>query len=346
MARLAAQNTSTAAQLAGVLPDLYSELLSLVRQVPAGRVTTFGSLARAMGDVAASRWVGAMVGHQGLPEDCPWHRIVRASGELGGPARASIDERRRQLQREGSLLPSGKADLEGRRFDRFRGSRPLHRLAQLQNRWARQAVPHALNSRPGRIAGLDLAYPNDRRAVAAYALVDAQTDQLVWSTTLEQSVSFPYIRGYLGFRELPLLAELVEQADRTGASADVLLVDGSGILHPRRCGVATMLGVLLDRPTIGITKKHLVGSYSKAELTQHRLAPVTVDGEVLGSALLVRTGSAHPLFVSPGNYFDWMTAARITQRTLTQWRLPTPIYWADRLGRRQIKPFSLTKPPH
>ena len=86
----------------------------------------------------------------------------------------------------------------------------------------------------------------------------------VGSDSLCGPVQFPYISSYLAFRELPLLVELLQAVAEERGIADVVMVDGSGVLHPRNAGIATMLGVLLDLPTIGVTKKRLVGTVVSA----------------------------------------------------------------------------------
>ena len=83
--------------------------------------------------------------------------------------------------------------------------------------------------------------------------------ELVWSAKIRRAIRFPYITSYLTFRELPILLELLGEVRAAGRMAPVLLVDGSGILHPRRFGVASHLGVAADAATIGVTKKLLCG---------------------------------------------------------------------------------------
>lgn len=113
--------------------------------------------------------------------------------------------------------------------------------------------------RPRLVAGVDVSYRPPNQAIAAYARFDVVTQQLVWSTTIQRTTSFPYIPSYLAFRELPVLIDLLDHVQRHDCMAQMLMVDGSGILHPRSAGLATLLGIVADLPTVGVAKKLLCG---------------------------------------------------------------------------------------
>jgi deoxyribonuclease V len=153
---------------------------------------------------------------------------------------------------------------------------------------------------------------------------------------VHRKVSFPYISGYLAYRELPILLELIEQVQNQRAVTDVLFVDGNGILHPRRAGIASHLGVLTNLRTVGVGKKLLCG---KVDLSQVKpLNPQTIlDGEEeLGMALKAEAGS-RPVFVSPGHLIDMANAARLAQLLFHGHRVPEPIYHADAQSRREAE---------
>jgi deoxyribonuclease V len=190
-------------------------------------------------------------------------------------------------------------------------------------------------------------------AVAAYGLFQidhsaasagAADDQAVWSMTLQRPVRFPYITSYLAFRELPVLLELIDQVRKAGRLADVMLVDGSGILHPRRAGIATMLGIVAELPTIGVTKKRLSGTVDLDGFRAGQLRPVWVDGRQLGWALRPGSGSRKPLFISPGHRASIASCHELFTSMTGAWcarRLPGPIHFADRLSRRAAGLFPL-----
>ncbi len=117
----------------------------------------------------------------------------------------------------------------------------------------------------------------------------------------------------------------------------VVMVDGTGILHPRRAGIASHLGVVAGIPTIGVTKKLLCGQVDIKGLRPLESRPVLLDEEPVGAAVRPTSGSLRPLFVSPGSGVDLASAVRIASAVLAGKRLPLPLYWADRLSRQGAK---------
>jgi deoxyribonuclease V len=123
-----------------------------------------------------------------------------------------------------------------------------------------------------------------------------------------QPIAFPYVPGLLSFREAP--AVLAACADLT-VEPDIFLCDGQGYAHPRRLGLASHLGLFLERPTIGCAKSRLVGEYEEPERVFGAHTPLVDRGEVVGAA--VRTRPRHkPLFVSPGHKISLETAVDVT----------------------------------
>jgi deoxyribonuclease V len=112
---------------------------------------------------------------------------------------------------------------------------------------------------------------------------------------------------------------------------DVWMIDGAGILHPRRMGIARTFGLIVQRPTIGVTKKLLCGRIEDENPDGWR--PIVDDGEIIGAAIPPWPGRRRPLYVSPGYGMSVEDAVRITREMLRGRRLPEPIYWADRLSR-------------
>jgi len=331
------------------LPDLLEELKRLLAQVPPGRVTTYGSLAAALGDRIAARWVGQVLLHDERVIDRPTHRVVRAGGELGQFPGGDVALKERLLKDEGVAVTDQRVDLEQHGFAEFESSRPLAQLRQQQEALRERLVlPSGSGGSAGvsdtisLVAGVDVSYQGDE-AVAAYALIElgqgrAEASEPVWSHVVRQRVTFPYISSYLAFRELPVLLTLLKEVASQSPLADIILVDGSGILHPRRMGIASMLGVLSGQPTIGVTKKRLIGrEESTAEegspVELPAAAPMVHEQEQLGWAVWPRSGTRRPLYVSPGHLIDLATSRDIVLRSLGERRLPEPIYWADRLSR-------------
>jgi len=134
--------------------------------------------------------------------------------------------------------------------------------------------------------------------------------------------AIPYVPGYLGFREAP---SLLAAWDRLADKPDLLFIDGHGRAHPRRCGVASHLGVLLDRPSIAIAKTLLCGRVEgEVGPMPGDAAPVVDRGEVVALALRLRARAA-PVFVGIGHRVSLETARDWTMRVADNRRLPPPI---------------------
>ncbi|MEQ8791172.1 MAG: endonuclease V [Pirellulaceae bacterium] len=317
-------------------PDLQHCLRELIAQVPCGRVTTCGDLARALGNIAASRWIGKFLRGHPHDQDCNCHRVVLSDGELGGYVTGDVSVKARLLRREGVLFDEHRVELTASRFDAFTSDEPLEQLARQQTALLQRLSVRDEHHPPALVAGVDVSYAGEE-GVAAYTLVDLANGELLWTNMLRRRVAFPYITSYLAYRELPLLLELLDVARREDRLADIVLVDGSGVLHPRGAGVASQLGIVADVPTIGVTKKLLCGRVDLERMAPGETRPITIDERQVGVAIRHRPKSPRPLFVSPGHRVSVATAEAVTRRLLLGRSLPEPIYWADRLSRREAK---------
>jgi deoxyribonuclease V len=332
------------------IPDLPAALRALLAQVPRGRVTTPGRLAAALGNAIAARWIGHYLLHHDHRPDCPCHRVVRAGGVLG-PYPQGGEEKRQRLAEDGVDVVDNCVAGDDLFFDVFLSDRPLAKLARYQDRIAKRVSLRwpATNGRlkiPQLIGGVDVSYGSGVKdahgepgteGVAAYALVEMATGKLVWSTTIRRAVGFPYISSYLTFRELPLLLALLEEVRRQDRLTSVILVDGTGVLHPRCAGIASHLGVVSGIPTIGVIKKLLCGQVNLKGLGRLESRPVVLGERPVGIAIRPDSASLRPLFVSPGSGIDLGSAERVVRSVLTEKRLPLPLYWADRLSRQGAK---------
>ena len=310
------------------VPDLNAALVALVRQVPEGKVTTYGDLAAALGDRGATRWVAEALTE---PSAALWeiaHRVFKATGEAGWfPSDALA-----KLAREGVTATAGRVDPNAR-FRGFEGDQPLKRLKEEQERIAEQVRLTKLQVKPKTVAGVDVSYRSNGIGVGAYVLMEDGSDEPVWTTTVVVPVGFPYIPGYLSYRELPVHAELLRKVVDADRVAPLLLVDGNGILHPRRTGIATQLGVLGDHPTIGVSKHLLCGTLVDDGTFGEGTGRVVHRRETIAAALPPSRRGTKPIFVSPGHRCtldDAVAAATAWRRGL---RLPEPIRLADALSR-------------
>ncbi len=314
------------------IPDIEGTLANLIRQIPRGRVTTYRALAEALGDPGAARFVGEWVMR---PEarDLPVHRVVHSSGDVGRFAFGTWEEKARLLAAEGVRVVGHKVSPLPRYFFwDFSTDRPLARLRAEQDELAAKVTLAPLSG-VKTVGGLDVAY-SGARAVAAYVLASPE-GEVVDFVTAEVSLKFPYIPTYLSYRELPAHLAVLEKARVEGLMGDVLLVDGNGVLHPRRIGIASHLGVLLDHPTVGVAKRRLCGEVNTEGMVVGEWRPVVVDGDTVGAA--VRTGRNRTLFVSPGHRADLPGAVELVLGLVREHPLPEPLRWAHELASEAVR---------
>lgn len=309
------------------VPDVLGALRALVEGIPPGRVTTYRALADALGDPEVVRFVAGWLSSPEA-EGLPVHRVVHASGAVGRAWGGTAEEAAARLRAEGVRVVGDRVEPLARYFlGDLPSDRPLARLQEEQRAIAGRVVLSPLPEVRS-LGALDVAY-REGEAVAAFVLADPE-GEVQDGLTVRVPVAFPYISGYLSYRELPALLAVVEAAERAGWGWDVLLVDGNGILHPRRAGLATHLGVLLDRPTVGVAKGHLCGHANTEGMTIGEWRPVVLDDETVGAAL--RTDRNRTLFVSPGHRADLGTAIDLVLRLTEGEPIPAPLQWAHELA--------------
>jgi deoxyribonuclease V len=177
--------------------------------------------------------------------------------------------------------------------------------------------------------GADVAYvPRKGKAVAAVVVWDLKERQIVTAASAVLDISFPYIPGLLSFRELPVLLEAWRKLkDRP----EVWLVDGAGIAHPRRLGLASHFALATkEKCVVGVAKSRLVGAHLPVPHTKGSWVPLVFEGEVVGTVLRTSNG-VRPLYVSPGNELSIIQAASVVLRACTHYRLPEPTRLAHAL---------------
>jgi deoxyribonuclease V len=318
------------------MPDLNAALAELLKQIPAGRVTTYGALAEALGSKTAARWVGESLRDHRHTKNCVCHRVVRSDGSFGLFVTGNADEKKLLLLRENVSLSNGRVDLEKFGFHAFQSDRPLESLIEWQKHLAQRVRLTPLTTIPDLVAGIDVAYARPDRAVGAYVLFDIRSSSVVWSNVIEWSSPFPYIPGFLTFRELPVFVELLDAARSAGHAAAAIFVDGNGILHPRRAGIATSVGVIAGAPTVGVGKKLLCGGVQYRSSDPNNAGTVVHEGELIGTVVQA-TVSSRPIYVSPGHLLDVTGATDLTRLTFRGHRLPEPLFQADALSKKAAR---------
>ena len=179
------------------------------------------------------------------------------------------------------------------------------------------------------VAGVDVGFEEkDNVTRAAVAALHFPQLDLVEQAIARQPTRFPYIPGYLSFREIPaLLAALA----KITTPPDLILCDGQGLAHPRRFGIACHLGVLTGLATIGVAKSRLIGTHDEPGAKKGSWTPLMDKGEVIGAVLRTRD-KVSPLYVSVGHRIDLKTAIDYVLRCTTRYRLPETTRWAHRLA--------------
>jgi deoxyribonuclease V len=205
----------------------------------------------------------------------------------------------------------------------------------LQHQLAEQVVREDRFDPIRTVAGVDLGFPKTpdggvlgRAAVVVLRVPDLD---LAEERVVEQPVTFPYVPGLLSFREAPVGLAAVASLERR---PDLLLVDGHGIAHPRRCGIACHLGLLLDLPTIGCAKSILVGRAEEPGPNPGDWTPLVHRGETIGAALRTRP-KTKPIYVSIGHRVSLASAIALVSQCGRGYRLPEPTRLADRIASRR-----------
>jgi deoxyribonuclease V len=200
----------------------------------------------------------------------------------------------------------------------------ISKLKEEQLKLAREVVLKDSFSKANLIGGCDQAFIGDD-VVSAIVVCDKDMKVVEKKYAVVKS-TIPYIPGFLFYREGPAMVEAFNKIER---KPDVLLVDGNGILHPRRFGMASQLGVLIDIPTIGIAKNLMMGEVREGK--------VYVDREIRGFELLTRE-YAKPLYVSPGHKISLGKSIEVVKSCLRHpHKLPEPLHLAHRYVKRIVK---------
>ena len=197
------------------------------------------------------------------------------------------------------------------------------RAIELQLRLSRKVVTKDCTNKIRKVCGVDVSY-NNETARASAVVMDAVTLDVLEHITLETKVMTPYIPGFLMLRESkPILSVLKSLKN----NFDLLIVDGNGQLHPRKCGIASYLGIILNKPTIGVAKSLLCGNIKNNS--------IELNGKILGKVIENKKGKK--IYVSVGNKISLRNAVEIIKSLIKggQWQ-PEPIIIADKCSKREF----------
>lgn len=172
------------------------------------------------------------------------------------------------------------------------------------------------------VAGADVSYSKGSDILFAGVIVMKVPEmKIVEESTAVGEVDFPYIPGFLSFRESPILIKAFEKIQNV---PDAVIFDGQGIAHPRHLGIASHLGLIIDLPSIGCAKNILVGKYEDVGNESGDYSPIIFRGSIVGVALRTKR-NVLPVFVSPGHKIDVPSALALVMKTCRGYRLPEPV---------------------
>lgn len=179
------------------------------------------------------------------------------------------------------------------------------------------------------VAGVDAGFQDSGSITRAAVVVLSFPDlQLQEQAIASRPTTFPYVPGFLSFREVPTVLDALEKLTIT---PDLILCDGQGIAHPRRFGIACHLGLLIDIPTIGVAKSLLVGKHEELPVERGAWKPLLHRRETIGAALRTRM-KVKPVYVSSGHRVSLLTAIDYVMRCTTKYKLPETTRLADKLA--------------
>ncbi|MDH3689680.1 MAG: deoxyribonuclease V [Gammaproteobacteria bacterium] len=211
---------------------------------------------------------------------------------------------------------------------------------EIQQRLSSRVITSAQSKQIRFVAGVDAAFPRDTgRCLAGVVIWDIRDRQVIEQHTVSREVSFPYVPGLLSFREAPAVLAAIAKLKHV---PDAIMLDGQGLAHPRRFGIACHVGVIINTVVVGCAKSRLVGEHKEPATRRGSKAVVSHRGERIGTVLRTQTG-VRPVFVSVGHNIDLPTAERLVLACATRYRLPEPTRLADKLVSKKSKKLALER---
>ena len=199
----------------------------------------------------------------------------------------------------------------------------------IQEKFRSQIITSSKVKEVSLVGGVDIGFEDNGKTTRAAIVVLSFPDlELVEQQVVRDKIRFPYIPGYLSFREIPAALKGFEKLSKV---PDLILCDGQGIAHPRRFGLACHLGLWTTIPCIGVAKSRLIGNYEEPQTNKGSWSPLRDKDELIGAVLRTRS-NVSPVFVSVGHMIDLESAIDFTLRCTTKYRLPETARWAHKLA--------------
>ena len=188
------------------------------------------------------------------------------------------------------------------------------------------------------IAAVDAAYI-DNMACCCSILQKYPDFNIIGYTIIVDEVKVPYVPGLLAFREAPIFIKALKRLFNKFKEPDVIIINGHGIAHPRKFGIASHVGVVLDKPSIGVARHRLVGALVKENEREY----LVIDGEKVAQRIKVKNSY---IYVSVGHKITLSTASKIVSKLLISHTLPEPLFMADKLSKKYAKRIKRQKTKH
>ncbi len=201
------------------------------------------------------------------------------------------------------------------------------KLKEIQERLRKRVVIGEYEGKIELVAGMDCAFEGEKIFGAITVMRFPELEKVEEKFEVMKN-SFPYVPGFLSFREAPVLIRAFRKLEK---KPDILLIDGQGTLHPRNFGIACHIGVILGKPSIGCAKKRLCGKFLPPGIEKGDRSPVLLKGSIQGYSLRTRS-KVKPVFISPGNFFAYQQACEIVLK-MSKFRLPEPLRQADKFSK-------------
>lgn len=200
---------------------------------------------------------------------------------------------------------------------------------ELQKNLSKEVIIAKFQIKPTLIAGTDVSF-RDGMAYGVVVILSYPELKIVEAIKKIEKISYPYVPGLLSFRECPILEKCFLELKN---EFDLILVDGQGIAHPRKFGIASHLGYLLDKPSIGCAKSHLFGNFEEPGVKKGSFAYI-FDQEKNKIGVVLRTrDNVKPVYVSCGYKVDIATSIRIILSCTSKYRIPEPLRVAHHLSK-------------
>ncbi|BFI73669.1 endonuclease V [Nanoarchaeota archaeon] len=289
--------------------EIIKELENLINQIPKGKVTTFKILSEYLGSTYSIKFI--LQYYKKL--NVPWWRIVNENGIVRDL------EQKELLTKEGVIIKNDKVDLDKYLFDRFYvKEKILEKYRKIQLELVKNIILEDRVNNINYVGGVDLSYDKDFGYIV-YVILDKELN-VINKYIFKEKIEFPYIPSFLAFREGE---PIIKTFNKIREKIDILFVNGHGVSHPAKMGLASYVGVKLNIPTIGITKSLLYGKIIGNK--------IIIDNEVRG---FVIEKFNRKIFVSPGNLISLEKSKELSEKFWIKGNYPEPIRLADEISKK------------